>query len=87
MALEVVCSMLRRTVILEAAKGTRTVLMQVIMRCMIVMAAYKLGMNERSGSFLALSWEAASSFALYISQQFFIRMQTYYTHASRAVST
>lgn len=66
-ALEVVCSMLRRTVMLEAAKGIKTVWMHVIIRCMIVMAACKLGMNERSGSAFEFSWDAANSFALYIS--------------------
>lgn len=65
-ALEVVCSMLRRTVMLDAAKGIKTVLMHVIIRCMIVMAADKLGMNERSGSVFELSWDAAKSFALCI---------------------
>lgn len=65
-ALEVVCSMLRRTVMLDAAKGIKTVLMHVIIRCMIVMAADKLGMNERSGSVFEFSWDAAKSFALCI---------------------
>lgn len=85
-ALEVVCSILRRTVMLEAAKGIKTVLIHVIIRCMIVMAAYKLGMNERSGSAFAFSWDAANSFALYTSQQF-LTVTAYKTHASRAVST
>lgn len=65
-ALEVVCSMLRRTVMLDAAKGIKTVLTHVIIRCMIVMAADKLDMNERSGSVFEFSWDAAKSFALCI---------------------
>lgn len=65
-ALEVVCSMLRRTVMFEAAKGIKTVLIHVIIRCIIVMAAYRLGMKERSGSAFEFSCDAANSFALRI---------------------
>lgn len=64
-ALDVVCSIERRIVMLEAAKGINTLLIHVIIRCMMVMAAYKPGMNETSGSLFAFSWDAGNSFALY----------------------
>lgn len=42
----------------------RTLLMQVFIKCMMVIAERRLIKYERSGSFLALSWLAAISFAL-----------------------
>lgn len=47
-------SISRLVVMLEAAKGIRTVLMQVIIRCMILMTVRKCGKYVKSGSF----WQA-----------------------------
>ena len=57
-------SISRRIVILEAAKGIRTVLMQVSIKCTMAIAGCRVSRYERSGSFLLFSWVAAASFAL-----------------------
>lgn len=59
-----VFSMSRRIVTLAEASGMSTVLMQVFMRLMIPIAGRRLIRYDRSGSFLAVSWLAAMSFAL-----------------------
>ena len=57
-------SMLRRMVTLAEASGMITVLMQVFIRFIIPIAGRRLMRYDRSGSFLAVSWLAAMSFAL-----------------------
>lgn len=59
-----VFSMSRRIVTLAEASGMSTVLMQVFIRFMIPIAGRRPIKYDRSGSFLAVSWLAAMSFAL-----------------------
>lgn len=59
-----VFTMSRRIVTLAEASGMRTVLTQVFIRFSIPMAGRKPIRYDRSGSFLAVSWLAAMSFAL-----------------------
>ena len=85
-AIVVVFSISLRIVTFAAASGMRTVLMQVSIRCMIVMADCRFSRYERSGSFFVFSWAVAASLALWSIDQ-----QSYYkifqgTHASKAVS-
>jgi len=60
----VVFSMSRRTVVLDAARGIKTVLMHALIKCIIWIAGRRLGRYERSGSFLTASCEIAKSLAL-----------------------
>lgn len=60
----VVFSMSRRTVVLDEARGIKTVLMHAFIRCMVWIAGRRLGRYERSGSVLAASCEIAKSLAL-----------------------
>ena len=57
-------SISRRIITLAEASGMSTVLMQVLIRFMIPIAGRRPIRYERSGSFLAVSWLAAKSFAL-----------------------
>lgn len=57
-------SMSRRIVTLAEASGIITVLMQVFIKFIIPIAGRRLMRYDRSGSFLAVSWLAAMSFAL-----------------------
>lgn len=59
-----VFSMSRRIVTLAEANGMSTVLMQVFIRFIIPIAGRRPIRYDRSGSFLAVSWLAAMSFAL-----------------------
>ena len=59
-----VFSMSRRIITFAEASGISTVLMQVFMRFMIPIAGRRPIKYDRSGSFLAVSWLAAMSFAL-----------------------
>ena len=59
-----VFSMSRRIVTLAEASGMSTVLMQVFIRFVIPIAGRRPIRYDRSGSFLAVSWLAAMSFAL-----------------------
>ncbi len=59
-----VFSMSRRIVTLAEASGISTVLMQVFIRFIMPIAGRRPIRYDRSGSFLAISWLAAMSFAL-----------------------
>lgn len=59
-----VFSMSRRIVILAEARGISTALMQVFIKFKIPIAGRKPIRYDRSGSFFAVSWLAAISFAL-----------------------
>ena len=59
-----VFSMSRRIVMLAEASGISTALMQVFIRFMIPIAGRRPIRYDRSGSFFAVSWLAAMSFAL-----------------------
>lgn len=61
-------SISRRIVILADARGISTALMQVFIRFMMPMAGRRPMRYDKSGSFLAVSWLAAISFALVLSQ-------------------
>ena len=59
-----VFSMLRRIVTFAEASGISTVLIQVFIRFIMPIAGRRPIRYDRSGSFLAISWLAAISFAL-----------------------
>ena len=63
-AMFVVFSISLRMVMFAAANGMSTVLIQVSIKCMIVIAACRFSRYERSGSVFVLSWAVAASFAL-----------------------